>query len=107
MDECKPLLGGGHGELVDDTGGAAGAGCDVSVRGGGQELPAGGDAEDHLGRGLHSSTLQLNLSALHGIGGARRGYEARVVGCCGVLWGVVGCLWCVGCFLCQTRLKLS
>ena len=26
-----------------------------------------------LGRGLHSSTLQLNLSALHGIGGARVG----------------------------------
>jgi len=26
-----------------------------------------------LGRGLHSSTFQLNLSALHGIGGARNG----------------------------------
>ena len=29
------------------------------------------------GRGLHSSTLQLNLSALYGIGGARRGRKAR------------------------------
>ena len=26
------------------------------------------------GRGLHSSTFQLNLSAFHGIGGALRGY---------------------------------
>jgi len=25
------------------------------------------------GRGLHSSTFQLNLSALHGIGGVRKG----------------------------------
>jgi hypothetical protein len=30
------------------------------------------------GRGLHSSTFQLNLSALYGIGGARRGCVARV-----------------------------
>jgi len=36
-------------------------------------------------RGLHSSTFQLNLSALHGIGGARRGCVARVEG---VLEGV-------------------
>jgi hypothetical protein len=33
------------------------------------------------GRGLHSSTFQLNLSALYGTGGARRGCVARV-------WGV-------------------
>jgi hypothetical protein len=32
------------------------------------------------GRGLHSSTSHLNLSALYGIGGARRGYVARVKG---------------------------
>ena len=32
------------------------------------------------GRGLHSSTVQLNLSALYGIGGARRGRVARVKG---------------------------
>jgi len=31
-----------------------------------------------LGRGLHSSTFQLNLSALYGIGGARRGCVARI-----------------------------
>ena len=30
------------------------------------------------GRGLDSSTFQLNLSALYGIGGARRGCVARV-----------------------------
>ena len=29
------------------------------------------------GRGLHSFTFQLNLSALNGIGGARRGFVAR------------------------------
>ena len=32
------------------------------------------------GRGLHSSTFQLNLSALYGIRGERRGYVARVNG---------------------------
>ena len=32
-------------------------------------------------RGLHSFTLELNLSALYGIGGARRGCVARVRGC--------------------------
>ena len=32
------------------------------------------------GRGLHSSTFRLNWSAFYGIGGARRGREARVKG---------------------------
>jgi len=36
------------------------------------------------GRGLHSSTFQLNLSALYGIGGARRGCVAVLRGCQGV-----------------------
>jgi len=36
-------------------------------------------------RGLHSFTSQLNLSAMYGIGGAHRGWVARVVG---VLGGV-------------------
>ena len=53
------------------------------------------------GRGLHSSTFQLNLSALYGIGGARRGCVARVKGVSGGVEGVLGG------FLCQTRLKLS
>jgi hypothetical protein len=39
------------------------------------------------GRGLHSFTSQLNLSAVYGIGGARRGCVARVEG---VLGGVCG-----------------
>ena len=43
-------------------------------------------------RGLHLLTSQLNLSALYGIGGARRGCVARVKG------GIRGCLGCVGCF---------
>jgi len=32
------------------------------------------------GRGLHSLTSQLNLSAFYGTGGARRGCVARVKG---------------------------
>jgi hypothetical protein len=34
--------------------------------------------EEAGGRGLHSSTSQLNQSAFDGIGGARRGCVARV-----------------------------
>jgi hypothetical protein len=34
-------------------------------------------ASSDAGRGLHSSTFQLNLSATHGIGGARGGSVAR------------------------------
>ena len=34
-------------------------------------------------RGFHSSTFQLNSSALYGIGGARRGCVARVMGVSG------------------------
>jgi len=40
-----------------------------------------------VGRGFHSSTFQLNLSALYGIGVARGGCVARVKW---VLWGVLG-----------------
>jgi hypothetical protein len=40
-------------------------------------------------RGLHSSTSQLNLSAFHAMGGARRGRVARVKG---MLWGFQGIL---------------
>jgi len=39
-------------------------------------------------RGLHSSTVQLNLSALYGIGAARRVCVARVRGVLGGVWGV-------------------
>jgi len=47
---------------------------------------------------FHSFTSQLNLSALKGIGDARRGCVARVEGVLGGVWGDVGR---------QTRLKLS
>jgi hypothetical protein len=36
-----------------------------------------------MGRGIHSSTSQLNLSALYGIGGVRRGCVARSKGMAG------------------------
>jgi len=51
-----------------------------------------------VGMGLYSFTSQLNLSAFRGIGGARRGCIARVMG----VFRVCG-VFCV----CQTRLKLS
>jgi hypothetical protein len=46
------------------------------------------------GRGLHSSTFRLNVSAFRGIGGASRG-------CVGGVKGLLGCV------LRQKRLKLS
>jgi TPR repeat protein len=46
------------------------------------------DAGHASGRGLHSFTSQLNLSAFHGIGGARRGCVARVKGVLGGAQGV-------------------
>ena len=55
-----------------------------------------------LGRGLHSSTFRLNVSPLWEIGGAVRG--CFIGGVEGVLWGIRGCL---GCILCQKRLRLS
>ena len=45
-----------------------------------------------MGRGLHSSTSQLNLSALYGIGGTSRGCAGAVYG---VLRGRRGCAGCV------------
>ena len=48
--------------------------------------PADNDHGDgNVGRGLHSSTFRLNLSASYGIGGARKDCVARVKG---VLGGV-------------------
>ena len=48
-------------------------------------------------RGLHSSTFQLNLSALYGIGVARRDFVARVQGVLGVFMVFMVCrvLLCV------------
>jgi hypothetical protein len=42
-----------------------------------------GDDAGLCGRGFHSSTSQLNLSAFCGIGGARRGYVAHLMGLLG------------------------
>ena len=76
MDECKPL-----------DAGAAKQPAQVHV------LVAG--------RGLHSLTSQLNLSAFCGTWGAFRGCVGGVEEVSG---GIRGCL---GCILCQTRLRLS
>ena len=53
------------------------------------------------GRGIHSSTFQLNISALCGIGGAFRGC---LRGDWQVPWYMRGC---IGCVLRQKRLRLS
>ena len=53
------------------------------------------------GQGVHSFTLQLNVSASCGIGGAFRGCLGGVQGVSGVVRA------CVGCVLWQTRLRLS
>jgi hypothetical protein len=47
----------------------------------------------HAGRGLHSCTLQLNLNAFAGTGGARRGCVPRMKGMLGGVWGCVGCFF--------------
>jgi hypothetical protein len=52
---------------------------------GGCPRPPAGSRSWPRARGLHSSTFQLNLGALYGIGGVRRGRVARVKG---VLGGV-------------------
>ena len=53
------------------------------------------------GRGLHSSTFWLNVSAFCGIGGASRGCFEGIEEVSGVTRG------CVGCVLCQKWLRLS
>jgi hypothetical protein len=53
------------------------------------------------GRGLHSSTFRLNVSAFCGIGGAIRGYRGIVRGALGVMMGFSGGIWC------QKQLRLS
>ena len=64
-DEGGPLSGVALGE---EKLGGDGAGAGAGAAGGGD------------GRGPHSFTSQLNLSALYGIGGARKGCVARVKG---------------------------
>ena len=63
--------------------------------------PSGGGPR---GRGLHSFTFRLNLSAFCVIGvdlGVVQGVPGR---CHGVLSSIRGCL---GCILCQKQLRLS
>ena len=51
------------------------------------------------GGGSHSSTFRLNLSALCGT-------ESTFLGCLGGAWGVTGGMkGCLGCMLCQKRLR--
>jgi hypothetical protein len=56
--------------------------------------------KDH-GRGLHSSTFRLNVSAFCVTGGAFRGWLGGVSKVSG---GIMGCF---GCISCEKRLKLS
>jgi len=60
------------------------------------------------GRGLHSSTFQLNLSALCGNRGCIEGlFRVYFAGVEEVSEGVGGCRGFKGCISCQTRLRLS
>ena len=63
-------------------------------------LPLTGEQRPR-GRALHSFAFRLNVSAFCGIGGAIRGYQGIVQGVLGVT------MKCVGCILCQKRLRLS
>jgi formyltetrahydrofolate synthetase len=56
---------------------------------------------ERLGRGLHSSTFWLNVSAFCEIGGAFWGCSRSVYG------GFRGIRGCIGSVLCQKRLRLS
>ena len=67
MDECKPLAAGIRNGLALA---AKMTSCAHTLNFGGGAGLDGGNA----GRGLHSSTLQLNLSAFCVTGGAVRGY---------------------------------
>jgi hypothetical protein len=69
VDECKPL---------------------PSTRGGASPSTMSPASVLPCIRGLHSSTIQLNLSALYGLGGARRGCVARVKVVLGGVQGVYG-----------------
>ena len=69
MDRCKPLVQGNRCDKIRD----------------------GVHGDGITGKGLHSFTSQLNMSALYGIGGICRGL------CSPFQWGVRGCVGCVGC----------
>jgi hypothetical protein len=82
LGPCASARCAGHGQMAAPDGFAACGECGGS----GQSRFGGGCCDNHSerlhgGRGLHSFTFQLNLSAFCGIGGAYRG--------CG--WGVRGC----------------
>ena len=54
-----------------------------------------------MGRGSHSSTFRFHVSAFFGIGGA-------FLGCAGDVYELSGGIrGCLGCYLCQNRLKVS
>ena len=73
MNECKPLLPGHQKRKVAKRANfleKIRVATAVKMKKKGKKGPSG--------RGLHSSTLQLNLSALYGSGGAPRDCAARV-----------------------------
>ena len=89
------------GRTVGRTGGGAADarhGSDTRVT---ARHPGGAQHGGQGGRGLHSSTLQLNFSAFCVTRGAVRGCFGGVQGLEGGIRGVNGVL------LCQKRLKLS
>ena len=69
MDECKPLNLGGN-QLTSVPATLGGLTALTMLRLGGNQLTA---VPAELGRGLHSFTFQLNVSASCGTGGEFRG----------------------------------
>jgi len=104
MDECKPLINGLTDKVETDNTTISGlseniTGLTADLKTAADQIRTNGititgltgelqtanekivsDNSTITGRGLHSSTFQLNLSALYGIRGARRGSVARVKG---------------------------
>ena len=68
MNECKPLAGGVDARGRSDRGGYVARRDPGDGAGGGRHHGRGGAG----GRGLHSSTFLLDLSALYGIGGVHK-----------------------------------
>ena len=95
MDECKPLADGtveleaweGHSELPRLNHANEGVRAHLIDAGRFWLSTTRDGAPGVDGSGLHSSTFRLNVSAMYGIGGARRGCVARVKG---VFGGVEG-----------------
>ena len=89
MDECKPLVDGAREGVAQPRQQPEPVLLPLQRAGRGAE-PGQVDA----GRGLHSSTFRLNVSAFYVTEGAFRGYPGGVLGVLGGSKGCLRCIWC-------------